>query len=507
MTDKSERYKYQPFLRTQINLLCGAVVLLPLAFSIWQGLRTGWHWSLALLPAVMAAVAWLGHRSITRYLNAICRVYSVLKHCRQGEFHHRVTHVHALGEVGQMAWELNEFLDLCEAYFREMTTVFTRAGNGDFHRHAFGHGLPGQMRASLKYANLALETMKENHEHQLATRLAHSLHDLNTSNLVSNLKLCQNDMVQVTQILEDVVRIADDNATAASESKAGVDEVREAVGNIAGKVASAARIINDLSENSEQVINSLSIITEIADQTSLLALNASIEAARAGEYGRGFAVVADEVKALSNRTKEAAVEISKILQSFGASVEAISKEASESVELAEQMQPLVEAFSTRFGEFEQASHRTIVQATNAQETSFSTLVKVDHIIYKQNAYLAVSDPETNVNEGKAIAVDNHSCRLGKWYYEGIGKERFSSLPSYRKLETPHEGVHSSAHRALELARQDWKANQHLIDEIVTMMEKMEKASLSVVQVLNEMNAESIARRERQEQELQRQEAA
>ncbi|BCX88225.1 hypothetical protein MIN45_P0593 [Methylomarinovum tepidoasis] len=506
MTDKSQRYQYQPFLRTQIALLSAAVVLLPLVFAIWQGFSRGWDWTLALLPLAMAAVAWFCHRTIKRYLDAIIQVHQILKRCRRGEFHHRVTHVHALGEVGQMAWELNEFLDLCEAYFREMTTVFTRAGNGDFHRRAFGHGLPGQMRRSLKYANLALETMQKNHEHQLATRLSHNLHDLNTGNLVSNLKLCQNDMVQVTQILEDVVKIADENATAASESKAGVDEVREAVGNIAGKVASAARIINDLSENSKQVINSLSIITEIADQTSLLALNASIEAARAGEYGRGFAVVADEVKALSNRTKEAAVEISKILQSFGTSVEAISREASESVSLAERMQPLVEAFSTRFGEFEQASHRTIIQATNAQETAFSTLVKVDHIIYKQNAYLAVSDPETNVNECKAIAVDNHSCRLGKWYYEGVGKERFSSLPSYKKLEAPHEGVHTSAHRALALARQDWKANPHLIDEITAMMEKMEKSSLGVVEVLNQMNAESIARREQQEQRLQ-QEAA
>ncbi|BCX80936.1 hypothetical protein MIT9_P0514 [Methylomarinovum caldicuralii] len=501
MTDKSQRYQYQPFLRTKINLLCAAVVLLPLAFMIWQGFSRGWDVSLALLPLAMAAVAWFGHRTISRYLDAIGRVHQVLKRCRQGEFHHRITHVHALGEVGQIAWELNEFLDLCEAYFREMTTVFTRAGNGDFHRRAFGHGLPGRLRQSLKYANLALETMKENHEHQLATRLSHNLHDLNTGNLVSNLKLCQNDMVQITQILEDVVKIADENATAASESKAGVDEVREAVGNIADKVASAARIINDLSENSKQVINSLSIITEIADQTSLLALNASIEAARAGEYGRGFAVVADEVKALSNRTKEAAVEISKILQSFGTSVEAISREASESVSLAEQMQPLVQAFSIRFGEFEQASHRTIVQATNAQETAFSTLVKVDHVIYKQNAYLAVADPGTNVNEGKAIAVDDHSCRLGKWYYEGVGKERFSSLPSYKKLEAPHEEVHTSAHRALELARQDWKANQHLIDEITAAMEKMERSSLGVMEVLNQMNAESIARREQQEQRL------
>ncbi|HEB78232.1 MAG TPA: chemotaxis protein, partial [Methylothermaceae bacterium] len=482
------------WLRTQLNGLFLLMSLLPAAFALWQGFHHGWHWDLAVLPALMTGLALFGWRVSRRYLNAICKIAIMLRQCSEGEFHHRITGVHAMGEVGLLAWQLNEFLDYCEAYFRELTSVFVRAGRQDFSRRTFGHGLPGQMRASLEFINQALASMKKNHEHEITTRLSHSLHDLNTGNLISNLKLCQQDMIEVTQTLEEVVKIADANANAASQSKRGVEEVTNAVREIADKVASAARIINDLSENSKQVISSLSIITEIADQTGLLALNASIEAARAGEYGRGFAVVADEVKALSNRTKEAAVEISRILQSFGASVEAISREASDSVALAQQMQPVVETFSARFDEFEDAAAKTIISANNAQETSFSTLVKVDHVIYKQNAYLAVSDPERNVDEANAIAVDNHSCRLGKWYYEGIGKERFSQLPSYKRLEKPHEGVHSAAHRALDLARQDWINNSDVLEAIIREMEKMERSSLEVMQVLNQMNQESISRR-------------
>lgn len=111
-------------------------------------------------------------------------------------------------------------------------------------------------------------------------------------------------------------RLAQENARQTRIGRTAMEEASTSLEQIAGSLSSTAQVINALGQRSEEIGGIVGVITSIADQTNLLALNAAIEAARAGEQGRGFAVVADEVRSLAGRTREATDQISGMIQSI-----------------------------------------------------------------------------------------------------------------------------------------------------------------------------------------------
>ncbi len=112
------------------------------------------------------------------------------------------------------------------------------------------------------------------------------------------------------------------NATSV-ESKRIATLSQDTVSGLIADVDVSADNVQNMNKETHSINGILSVISEIAEQTNLLALNAAIEAARAGEQGRGFAVVADEVRNLASRTKDSTQEVESALDSLMKGTDAV----------------------------------------------------------------------------------------------------------------------------------------------------------------------------------------
>ncbi|MFZ5426190.1 MAG: methyl-accepting chemotaxis protein [Thermodesulfobacteriota bacterium] len=145
------------------------------------------------------------------------------------------------------------------------------------------------------------------------------------------IRLTATNMEQMADAVMDVARNASNASSQAEQAKSKalegrkvVDDSIQAMRQVGGQAQSLKANMDDLGRRSQDINRILTVISDIADQTNLLALNAAIEAARAGEAGRGFAVVADEVRKLAEKTMTATQEVT-------GSITAIQRSAQDSI--------------------------------------------------------------------------------------------------------------------------------------------------------------------------------
>lgn len=405
-----------------------------------------------------------------------------------GQFESRITHIYQkdAGGLSKMAWNINDVIDQLETYSREVKTSFEAAAHQKFYRRPRTEGLHGNFVHTLQQMDSYIDSLYKNHLNNFKNTLLSQLGSLNVNNLIKNLRKLQEDMemaIQAVKVVQSYARVTHQEAQSGSSTVASsVEELHHMIETI----NNLSSVTHHLNAKTKEISRITDVITSIAEQTNLLALNAAIESARAGEHGRGFSVVADEVRKLAVKTKKATQEIAQSMTSFTHDVEKINAVSNQTQEVATQsvqnISRLVEIFRT----FATQAGHTLDKTAFTLDTTFSTLVKVDHILFKQNGYSAITEGSASLEE-EAVEISHRDCRLGKWYEQGEGREQFSKLDAYKELLEPHNKYHVTVQRGIKLVQTPaWETNQQVQFEILNTFYAAENLSFEIVRLLDKM---------------------
>ena len=158
--------------------------------------------------------------------------------------------------------------------------------------------------------------------------------------------------------------------------------------------------IQGLNTHSQEINNTIEVISDIANETNLIALNAAIEAARAGEHGRGFAVVADKIRELAEVSLQNAANITKVVQTMQSNINQVSQNASDTQKRFENLVSGTEDIDQNFTKTELLLNKTV-----------ATLDQFEDNFKKQSIYLKDINLKIQQVSKKSVIMEESSQKI------------------------------------------------------------------------------------------------